>query len=645
MRLASSSVGSALGPVRRWSFALLVTGIGLLITVANGNSAAQTPPSGAMVRMQHDPAGRITVAVTASEQALLAAGNVSVLVDGVPRSAKVTPPADRDPLPIVLAIDASGSMAGAALASAKSAANQLITGVRDRDPVGVVSFSDAPVVRARPAVNRAAASTAVADIAAAGDTSLYKAVDMATELAGGGSGGGATRGVVVLLSDGEDTTGDLEARRVSIENAATRGVPVFAFGLGSAIDAGYLQQIADATHGSFVPVANPNTLGTLYSQLGLDLARATTLEVSVPPLAQGVHDVIVQLGQRGGRGVTLTGRIEVDNTGLLRLNVASKGPASAIAVTAESSGAAKQLEVRYAVDGAAVHGSGSGPLQIDPWRRSPGPAVIDASAYVDGQLLATASTTVTIPRLEPLFAVETAAASGGTQVTVRGNTQGPRAPTIVVREGRQILLRTTESVGRVVVPTGRQVVAELLEGDRVVQSKQLTAEASGTYSVPSMGLLSVLAAGLVGAAVMLARKQMRFQNVAVMEALRPAPRKRQAPRPNVLAEAPSARGVAVTVTPLPVLPRLVIREPSGQVRRVPVPPDVAFSIGSNSACDVVLEDASVRPLHGLLTPFQEGHYVLQALGLPETGVDGPPSMLVVRPGEEVKVGSHVLVIE
>lgn len=99
------------------------------------------------------------------------------------------------------------------------------------------------------------------------------------------------------------------------------------------------------------------------------------------------------------------------------------------------------------------------------------------------------------------------------------------------------------------------------------------------------------------------------------------------------------------MTPLPVLPRLVIRDPSGQVRRVPVPPDVAFSIGSNSACDVVLEDESVRPLHGLLTPFQEGHYVLQALGLPETGVDGPPSMLVVRPGEEVKVGRHVLVIE
>ena len=602
-----------------------------------------------MVRMQHDPAGRITVAVTASEQALLAAGNVSVLVDGVPRSAKVTPPADRDPLPIVLAIDSSGSMAGAALASAKSAANQLISGVRDRDPVGVVSFSDSAVVRAKPAVNRAAASTAVADIAASGDTSLYRAVDMATELASGGSGGGATRGVVVLLSDGEDTTGDLEARRVSIENAASRGVPVFAFGLGSAIDAGYLQQIADATHGSFVPVANPNTLGTLYSQLGLDLARATTLEVSVPPLAQGVHDVTVQLGQRGGRGVTLTGRIEVDNTGLLRLNVVNKGgPASAIAVTAEpasSSAAPKQLEVRYAVDGAAVHGAGSGPLQIDPWRRSPGPAVIEASAYVDGQLLATASTTVTIPRLEPLFAVETAAASGGTQVTVRGNTQGARAPTIVVREGRQVLLRTTEPLGRVVVPTGRQVVAELLEGDRVVQSKQLTAEASGAYSMPSVGLLSVLAAGLVGAAVVLARKQMRFQNVAVMEALRPAPRRRQAPRPNALAEPAPSRGVAVTVTPLPVLPRLVIREPSGQVRRVPVPPDVAFSIGSNAACDVVLEDESVRPLHGLLTPFQEGHYVLQALGLPETGVDGPPSMLVVRPGEEVKVGHHVLVIE
>ncbi len=643
LRLATSRVGSALWPVRRWLFALLVAGIGLLISVATGNSAAQTPPSGSVVRMQHDPAGRILLAVTASEQSLLAPGSVSVLVDGVPRAAKVTAPAEREPLPIVLAIDSSGSMAGAALTSAKSAANQLIAGVRERDPIAVVSFSDAPNVRARPGLNRGTASLAVQDIAAAGDTALYRAVDTATELASTSG----PRGVVVLLSDGEDTTGSAEARRTSIERAAERGVPVFAFGLGAAIDAGYLEQLADATHGRFVAVANPNALVTLYSQLGVDLARATSVEVSVPPLPQGVHDVLVQLGQpRGGRGVTLSGRIEVDNTGLLRLAAASRnGPTGAITVSAESSLPRNQMELRYSIDGAAVQTPGNGPFQIDPWRRTPGVAVVEASAYADGQLLATASTIVTIPALEQQFKVETARASGGTQVTVLANTQSARPPTIVVREGRQVLLRTNEPQGRVVVPTGRAVIAELLEGDRVLASQALTAEASDAMSLPSIGLLTMLAAMLVGAAVVLARRQMRFTNIAVLQALSPAPRRRPVVQPPVLPEPGPARGVAVTVTPLPVLPRLVIREPGGQVRRLPLPPDVAFSIGSNVACDVCLEDEFVRPLHGLLTPFQEGHFVLQALGLPESGVDGPPSMLVVRPGEEVKVGRHVLVIE
>ncbi|MFN8637957.1 MAG: FHA domain-containing protein [Dehalococcoidia bacterium] len=193
------------------------------------------------------------------------------------------------------------------------------------------------------------------------------------------------------------------------------------------------------------------------------------------------------------------------------------------------------------------------------------------------------------------------------------------------------------------VPANRTITVELRSGSQpvrteLVATKATTAPAASGLHMPSRNVLLVMAAALVVLAVLLARRQARFRNSAVLAALAP---NRPAPRP-VSEYAP----VQLLPVSLAQLPRLVIRGPHGVVRRVPVPTDSAVTIGSSGSCDIHLDDDSLRPVHGRLTPFADGHFVLQAIG-----ADGDmparcsSEMLIVRPRDEVHVGSYVLVIE
>ncbi len=102
---------------------------------------------------------------------------------------------------VVLVMDTSGSMQGARLTAAQSAARRFISEVPAVDPIALITFSAKPTVRVRPTLDRTSMRTAVDGLQAGGDTALFDAV--ATALTVAPANHPCT---ILLLADGQDTT-------------------------------------------------------------------------------------------------------------------------------------------------------------------------------------------------------------------------------------------------------------------------------------------------------------------------------------------------------------------------------------------------------------------------------------------------------
>ena len=166
------------------------------------------------------------------------------------------------PIAVVLALDVSGSMEGAALDQAKEAAGRFLEGLGPLDTVAVLTFSDSVTLRQPFTLDRGAAAGVIDSLSAQGETALYDATSESVRLAGGS---GSSRRAVVLLSDGLDN-GSALTREEALAAAETLGVPVFAIGLGE-IDRAYLGELASATGGQFAETPSPEGLTLLYQQV------------------------------------------------------------------------------------------------------------------------------------------------------------------------------------------------------------------------------------------------------------------------------------------------------------------------------------------------------------------------------------------
>ena len=147
----------------------------------------------------------------------LAAGDFVVLENGVPQRVELLVPSSAVPLTAVLLIDVSDSMSGAKLARALAAAAQFAALLRPDDRLAIIAFNrHARMIHRFDEGPRAAAATLASDIAAVmrwreqsnGTTALYDALLVAAnELSRARrESSSQTREVVVLLSDGEDTS-------------------------------------------------------------------------------------------------------------------------------------------------------------------------------------------------------------------------------------------------------------------------------------------------------------------------------------------------------------------------------------------------------------------------------------------------------
>lgn len=108
-------------------------------------------------------------------------------------------PADSGSLEVIIAIDASGSMAPA-IDAAKAAANDFVASMPRNVPIGLETFADDVTVSTLPTTDRALITDEIGAIATGGDTALYDVVVSASQH----FTPTVEHRVLVILSDGKD---------------------------------------------------------------------------------------------------------------------------------------------------------------------------------------------------------------------------------------------------------------------------------------------------------------------------------------------------------------------------------------------------------------------------------------------------------
>lgn len=226
----------------------------------------------------------------------LVLGTLVLLCVSVARP-KVSRVAPVDRSTVVLVVDVSVSMNAVDVTPSRlEAARKAIRSFVDRAPpqlkIGLVAFSDEPVVLASPTTDKEALRSAITSLAPGYGTAIGDAVARGADLVRlstgeeGATKGAATKaGAVVLLSDGSQTRGILDPLQ-GADIARQAGIPVHTIALGTAegtvtINRGgidlvvlvppdrlTLARIAEATGASTFEATDADRLAAVYKKLG-----------------------------------------------------------------------------------------------------------------------------------------------------------------------------------------------------------------------------------------------------------------------------------------------------------------------------------------------------------------------------------------
>jgi Ca-activated chloride channel family protein len=249
---------------------------------------------------------------------------ISALVVGLARPSMVvaTP---REEATIILTIDVSRSMRAtdvepSRLVAAQQAASDFVDQLPESFRVGLVVFSTEARIVASPTTDRAEIHAAIDNLVANGGTAMGDAIVLSLQAAGvDSSGSGSTASpapdpsaapdasadpdastspdpsaapgepplvATVLLSDGANSTGDLEPQEAA-DRAAAAGVPIYTIALGTADgtvevpnlfgqvetmpvppDTETLAEVAETTGGRFFDAPTAEDLAQIYENLG-----------------------------------------------------------------------------------------------------------------------------------------------------------------------------------------------------------------------------------------------------------------------------------------------------------------------------------------------------------------------------------------
>jgi tight adherence protein B len=316
--------------------------VGLALVTAAPPAAANSPGRSPVRAVQGDGSHAVQVIVRSPGE--LTPGVVSArlgsdwaLVTAVHRRGPSRP------LHLIFAVDTSASMRGAPIAAAIQAGDRLLDAAGPRDEVGLVAFASQARLVAPLTAHVAGVRNALNGLQTAEGTALYDGVEEAvTALAGDP----AARNVVVVLSDGRDTSSHTTLANLTAA-LRSRNVEVDTVGLAqsSAFLADPLHQIAAASGGRFTSTASISGLAPVTAALArARLSRTYAVDIALPATSvrdlrltlPGMRTVSVQLpagvggsdsvlsGRSGELLVALLGFVAVLSCSLLGFRLASR---------------------------------------------------------------------------------------------------------------------------------------------------------------------------------------------------------------------------------------------------------------------------------------------------------------------------------
>ena len=181
---------------------------------------------------------------------------------------------------VVLVIDASGSMVGAPIEAAKTAAKSFVDQKRPEDFIALVTFSDEVAVLSEFSNRGTLLNERIDTIEAAGGTSMFDGIIRGTELFADADDDQIRKNMIVL-TDGadENSVSDLAAASAAVSSA---GIRTFGVALESeAFNPADLQQIVGAANGLFLSTSDPEELSSIYGQIRRELGNSLVLRFNV----------------------------------------------------------------------------------------------------------------------------------------------------------------------------------------------------------------------------------------------------------------------------------------------------------------------------------------------------------------------------
>jgi len=219
------------------------------------------------------PAVEFTATDRARAYVEISAGDLTVFEDGVEQHIDAFQEAV-DPVSIVMAIDASGSMKRST-DGVKAAARDFVAAVRPEDSLALVTFADAPAFAHRLSTNRRQTLDAIEAYHAAGGTALYDALVTSLMHLSDAKG----RRAVVVLTDGrdEDNPGTAPGSTHTIEDVLrllkTTGALVYPIGLGARIERSLLERLARESGGEAYFAGDASMLPAEFARVVENLRR------------------------------------------------------------------------------------------------------------------------------------------------------------------------------------------------------------------------------------------------------------------------------------------------------------------------------------------------------------------------------------
>jgi len=264
----------------------------LALTCGSTTLAAQAPTFSSRVE-----AVRIDVLVADDRgQPILglAADDFEVTDSGVAQRVNLVV-AEQLPVKVVLALDSSGSVAEDDAAQLRAAGHSVIDNLKLGDQVALVTFTAAVSVRASLTSNLATIREALNDeIGGVGETAMVDATYAALVLAGED----AARGLVILFTDGDDTSSILTPASV-LESARRADAVVYPVVANKSAAPRFLNDLCKATGGRLMRVGSMSKLRDAFLLILEEFRHRYLLSYTPTGVAKGGwHPLTVRVKNR-----------------------------------------------------------------------------------------------------------------------------------------------------------------------------------------------------------------------------------------------------------------------------------------------------------------------------------------------------------